>query len=130
MHRLPELYAGLQREPTTFPVQYKGANAPQAWAAGSCFSLLQALIGFQPNAPKNRLYIDPMLPDWLPDLELRDLRVNGGVFDLKLWREGERTAWEVTRGDASVVEYHSFARGPRLWVADGDSAAPDRTTAA
>jgi glycogen debranching enzyme len=123
MHRLPELYAGLKREPTTFPVQYKGANAPQAWAAGSCFSLLQALVGFQPNAPKNRLYIDPMLPDWLPDLELRDLSVNGGVFDLKLWREGPDTRWKVTRGDASVVEYHSFHRGPRLWVADGETSA-------
>jgi len=122
MHRLPELYAGLQRETTTFPVQYKGANAPQAWAAGSCFSLLQTILGFQPNAPKNRLYIDPMLPDWLPDLELRDLRVNGGVFDIKLWRDGADTKWEVTRGDTSVVERRSFARGPRLWVADGEDA--------
>jgi glycogen debranching enzyme len=129
MHRMPELYAGLQRDPTTFPVQYKGANAPQAWAAGSCFSLLQTLVGFQPNAPKNRLYIDPMLPDWLPDLELRDIRVGSGVFDLKLWREGARTAWEVTRGDPSVVEHHSYARGPKLWKADGEDA-PKATPAA
>jgi glycogen debranching enzyme len=114
MHRLPELYAGLPRAPTTFPVQYKGANAPQAWAAGSCFHLLQTLVGFMPNAPKNQLSIDPILPDWLPDLELRDVRVGEHALDLRLWREGERTAWEVTRGDASVVRRQSYARGPKF----------------
>ena len=33
-HRLPELFAGLAREPASFPVQYLGANVPQAWAPG------------------------------------------------------------------------------------------------
>ncbi|HUO11461.1 MAG TPA: glycogen debranching N-terminal domain-containing protein [Caulobacteraceae bacterium] len=129
MHRLPELYAGLQREPTTFPVQYKGANAPQAWAAGSCFHLLQTFVGFQPNAPKRRLCIDPILPDWLPDLELRDIRVGGGVLDLKLWREGERTAWEVTRGDASMVMQRSYARGPDLLTEDEARGTPEPSEA-
>ncbi|MDQ6735229.1 MAG: amylo-alpha-1,6-glucosidase, partial [Nitrospirota bacterium] len=31
-HRLPELYAGVTRTTETFPVQYLGANVPQAWA--------------------------------------------------------------------------------------------------
>ena len=30
---------------TAFPVQYLGANVPQAWAAGSAFALLQAMLG-------------------------------------------------------------------------------------
>ena len=38
-HQVPELYSGIQRDPTNFPVQYLGANVPQAWAAGSAFSL-------------------------------------------------------------------------------------------
>ena len=37
-HQMPELYAGLERGPTNFPVQYLGANVPQAWAAGSAFA--------------------------------------------------------------------------------------------
>jgi glycogen debranching enzyme len=41
---LPELYAGLHREAANFPVQYRGANVPQAWAAGSVFSLLHAML--------------------------------------------------------------------------------------
>ena len=99
-HRMPELYAGLKRETTSFPVQYKGANVPQAWAAGSCFCLLAALIGFQPDAPAGKLYLDPALPDWMPDLKLKDLRLNAKVFDIDFWREGELTRWKVTRGDA------------------------------
>jgi glycogen debranching enzyme len=115
-HRMPELYAGLKRDPTAFPVQYKGANVPQAWAAGSCFCLLAALVGFQPDAPSGKLYLDPALPDWMPDLKLKDLRLGAKVFDIRFWREGERTHWEVTRGDASMVEARTFARGHNPWA--------------
>ena len=112
-HRLPELYAGLQREPTNFPVQYLGANVPQAWAAGSCFSLLRAMLGFQPDAANGVLYIDPALPDWMPTLELDGLQLGAASFDLKLWRENGRTLWQVTKGDKGVVIQRPFAIGPK-----------------
>jgi glycogen debranching enzyme len=115
-HRMPELYAGLKRDPTTFPVQYKGANVPQAWAAGSCFCLLAALVGFQPDAPSGKLYLDPALPDWMPDLLLKDLRLGAIVFDIRFWRDGERTLWEVIRGDATMVQARPVARGPDFWA--------------
>ena len=35
-----------------FPVQYLGANVPQAWAAGSVFALLQAILGITLDAPR------------------------------------------------------------------------------
>jgi glycogen debranching enzyme len=111
-HRLPELYAGLQREPTNFPVQYRGANVPQAWAAGSCFSLLQAIIGYQPDAPAGKLFIDPALPDWMPTMELSGLRLGDKTIDLSLWREGARTCWKVTKGDQRLVAQRAFASGP------------------
>jgi glycogen debranching enzyme len=122
-HRMPELYAGLERGPTSFPVQYKGANVPQAWAAGSCFALLAVLVGLQPDAPNRKLYLDPKLPDWLPDLRLTDLRLGDKVFDLRFWREGDATSWEVTRGDAKAVEARAFARGPDTWATIGKKAA-------
>ena len=65
LNQLPELYTATQRDETTFPVQYLGANVPQAWAAGSVFTLMQALLGFMPDAPRGKLYVDPQLPDWL-----------------------------------------------------------------
>jgi len=35
---------------------------PQAWAAGSIFYLVQAILGLRGDAPANRLLIDPQLP--------------------------------------------------------------------
>jgi hypothetical protein len=66
--------------------------------------LTQAVLGFLPDAPRNRLYIDPLLPEWLPDLTIRDLRLGKHKFDIRFWREGERTEFEVLNGNASLVE--------------------------
>ena len=103
LNQLPELYAGLHREAASFPVQYLGANVPQAWAAGSVFSMLQAILGMQPDAPHRMLYVDPVLPPWLSDLTVRNLRVGGQVFDIRFWRPGEGTRFEVLKGDPASV---------------------------
>lgn len=94
-YRLPELYAGLNRRPGAFPVQYLGANIPQAWAAGSIFQVMQAVLGLRADAPSNRLYVDPTLPGWLPDLQLMGLTVGTTRLTLRFWREGESSRWEV-----------------------------------
>ena len=104
LNQLPELYTAFERDETTFPVQYIGANVPQAWAAGSAFMLTQAMLGFLPDAPRNKLYIDPSLPMWLPDLAVQDLRVGKHKLDIRFWREGEQTAFDVIRGDPGLVE--------------------------
>jgi glycogen debranching enzyme len=102
---LPELYAGLQRDPTSFPVQYLGANVPQAWAAGTPFMLLpQAMLGLQQDAPRGKLYVDPALPDWLQDVTLTDLRLGRLRFDIRFWREGKNTAFKVLSGKRDAVE--------------------------
>ena len=113
-HRLPELYAGSARTPTNFPVNYKRANAPQAWAAGSCFSFLQAIIGMRADAPSGKLYIDPKLPDWMPEIILKDLRLGENLLHLRFWRTGAATQWEVLGGDASLVIPRSCATGAGL----------------
>jgi glycogen debranching enzyme len=104
LHQLPELYTAFHRDETTFPVQYIGANVPQAWAAGSAFMLMQALLGFLPDAPRNKLYVDPSLPVWLPDLTIQDLRIGKHKFGIHFRREGERTEFEVFNGNAKLVE--------------------------
>jgi glycogen debranching enzyme len=103
-NQLPELYTAFEREETNFPVQYIGANVPQAWAAGSAFMLTQALLGFLPDAPRNKLYIDPWLPYWLPDLAVYDLHIGKHKLDIRFWREREDTAFEVIKGDPKLVE--------------------------
>jgi len=104
LNQLPELYTAFEREETNFPVQYVGANVPQAWAAGSAFMLTQALLGFLPDAPRDKLYIDPSLPKWLPDLAVYDLHLGKHKLDIRFWREGEDTAFEVIKGDPKLVE--------------------------
>jgi glycogen debranching enzyme len=113
-HQMPELYAGIQRSATNFPVQYLGANVPQAWAAGATFAFLQAILGIQPDAPRDRVFLDPSLPDWLPDLLVQDLRVGKRKYDLRFWRDGATSRWEVLQGDASRVDHRDIATGPLL----------------
>jgi glycogen debranching enzyme len=118
LHQMPELYSGVRRDPTNFPVQYLGANVPQAWAAGSAFAFLQTILGFQPDAPRDRLYIDPVLPAWLPDLTVMDLQIGKRNFDLRFWRDGDKTRWEVLKGDHDAVTGRSYASGSSLSTND------------
>ena len=92
-YRLPELYGGIRREPGSFPVQYLGANVPQAWAAGSVFHLLRAILGLEANAHTRTLYVDPVLPRWLPEVTLHNLRVA---------QQGHHRLARNTRPSASV----------------------------
>jgi glycogen debranching enzyme len=105
-YRLPELYAGVEKEPGTFPVPYIEANVPQAWAAASVFQILQALLGLQADAPNNCLHVDPYLPEWLSELTLRRVEVGKALVDLRFWRDGESTKWDATvqEGDVEVKQ--------------------------
>src|SRR5215469_4970951 len=78
-------------------------------AAGSVFMLTQALLGFLPAAPHDKLYVDPYLPAWLPDLTVHDLRIGKHMLDIRFWREGEQTAFEVIKGDHKLVELRNVA---------------------
>jgi glycogen debranching enzyme len=103
--RMPELFGGTERRPNGFPVPYPDANIPQAWAAGSILLLIRILLGLEANAPQQQLIVQPMLPEWLPDLELTNLRVGSATVALRFWREGEQTSWEATdvKGDLNVA---------------------------
>jgi len=110
LNQLPELYAGLQRDSASFPVQYLGANVPQAWAAGTPFMLLQAILGIKQDAPRGKLYVDPALPPWLPDVTLTDLRLGRQRFDIRFWRDGKESNFKVLAGRSEAVERRSVAR--------------------
>jgi glycogen debranching enzyme len=114
MHRMPELYAGTARQAGSFPVRYRGANVPQGWAAGSIFSLLQAMLGFQPDAPGGMLYIDPVLPEWMPNLTVRNLQVGKTTFDITFSRQGEATGYDVVAGPADRVSRRPMTEWARL----------------
>jgi glycogen debranching enzyme len=105
--RLPEVFAGLTRDEGSFPVQYLGANVPQAWASGAIVHLIGALLGLEPDAANRRLRLRPTLPDWLDEIELTNLRVGDASANLRVTRDGvsveDRTgALDISVGSAEA----------------------------
>ena len=54
-YQLPEVFAGLARAETPFPIAYPTAARPQAWAAGTPVLLLQLLLGLAARPRRHRL---------------------------------------------------------------------------
>ncbi len=84
--RLPELFSGLPRVSASFPVPYLGANVPQAWAAGSVFRFVAILCGLHAtvDADGSKLYVNPALPPWMPEISIRNLRLGTGSLAIHL----------------------------------------------
>jgi glycogen debranching enzyme len=109
--RVPELFSGHARTPEQpFPALYPQGNSPQAWSSSALFQIVQALLGLYPYAPLRALLLDPHLPEWLPSLTLRGLRVGDAAVDLRFERDSAgRTDYRVleTRGTLHVVRQPS-----------------------
>jgi hypothetical protein len=71
--------------------------------------LLQAMLGLRQDAPNGKLFVDPALPDWLPDVTLIDLRLGKQRFDIRFWRDGKTTVYKVLKGVRGAVERTSIA---------------------
>jgi glycogen debranching enzyme len=85
-HQLPEVFAGLPRAETPFPIAYPTAARPQAWAAGTPILLLQVLLGLQPNRNLHMLesLALPELPSWAGSLRLSGVRAFERQWDVRL----------------------------------------------
>ncbi len=104
--RLPELFCGYPQTERNQVIPYPVACSPQAWAAGSVFQLLQAMVNLVPDAPNNCLrVIDPMLPEALETLSFRNLRVGSTVLDLEFERTDGTTSCRAVnkRGNLRVL---------------------------
>lgn len=104
LHRLPELFGGHPRDGEhPFPGIYPNANSPQAWSASAVFCLLQAMLGLYPYAPLKMLVVDPHLPEWLPEITLRDLRVGRARVTLRFTRRRDgRTSYRVVDREGTL----------------------------
>jgi glycogen debranching enzyme len=95
-YQLPEVFAGMPRTETRFPIAYPTAARPQAWAAGTPVLLLQLLLGLRPDRRQSTLEtVAPKdLPAWAGSLRLSGVRAFDRHWDIRL-QEG----WvEVTPG--------------------------------
>jgi glycogen debranching enzyme len=106
LHRLPELFCGFARRPGESPTQYPVSCAPQAWASGAVFLLLQACLGLEVYGHEKKLvFSSPLLPEALREVTIRDLRVGEASVDLVLSRRDGDVGVNVLRreGEVSVV---------------------------
>ena len=106
LNRLPELFCGLDRRAREGPTLYPVACAPQAWAAGAVFLLLQSCLGLSLSAEKKQIRLDgPHLPEAIPELWIRDLRVGDAHADLFLERRSHLVRLQILdkRGEIEVI---------------------------
>jgi glycogen debranching enzyme len=104
--RLPELWCGFARDRRyrSTPAQYPVSCSPQAWAAGSAFMLLQALLGLEADAFAGVVRLRPVLPNWLGEVSFRNLRVAGRQVDFDVVREGHRLLVHVVDDGGLHIE--------------------------
>ncbi|HET7182237.1 MAG TPA: glycogen debranching N-terminal domain-containing protein [Candidatus Limnocylindrales bacterium] len=126
-NRLPELFSGLGRDRGAFPVPYLGASAPQAWAAASVFRFVAILCGIHATVTtegERQLYVNPALPDWLPELTITHLRAGRGAMSLRFQADeveelSNSTGYRLVRAPAPRRAPPPLRRGSRR------SAAPE-----
>jgi glycogen debranching enzyme len=103
LHRLPELFCGFARRAGESPTLYPVACAPQAWAAGAAFLLLQACLGVSVLGFEQKLLFSrPVLPEFLDQITMRRLRVGKASVDLSLTRSEHRVYIDALRKDGDV----------------------------
>jgi glycogen debranching enzyme len=106
LRRLPELFCGFARRPGSGPTGYPVACIPQAWSSASVFAMVGAMLGisFDPAARQIR-FMQPVLPAWLPQITLTNLRLGEALIDLVLRRSQDGVALHVLRrhGELDLV---------------------------
>jgi glycogen debranching enzyme len=103
LHRLPELLCGFHRRSEEGPTLYPVACAPQAWAAGAVYLLLQASLGMEIDAERQRItFCRAVLPESIERLSLTNLTIVDARVDLLLERHGNDVAVSVLRRDGHV----------------------------
>ena len=102
-HRLPELFCGFRRRTGQAPTLYPVACAPQAWASGAIFMLLESCLGLTVLGSQQKvIFSDPFLPSALNDVSIRNLKVGNAVIDLLATRHEGDVGINVMRRDGPV----------------------------
>ncbi len=96
LRRLPELFCGFARQRSRGPTFYPVACMPQAWAAAAPLFMLQSCLGLGFDPAGLRItFEEPVLPDFLGEVMLRNLVLNGGSVDVALRRSGAQIVVDV-----------------------------------
>src|SRR5262249_15861993 len=118
-YRIPECVGGYARGEHPVPGAYPRANTPQLWNATAFPLVLQALLGLLPLAAAETLVLDRALPEWVPELIVRDLRVGAASVALRFWRDDAgASTWEILhkRGTLHIVRQPPFESVLATWT--------------
>lgn len=96
--RLPELFAGLDRDELPVPVSYPASCSPQAWSAAAPLLLLRSLLRLEPDLPRGRLQIAATLPPDAGPLTVRGVRLGSGRIDIVVAADGQVTVEGLPAG--------------------------------
>ncbi len=103
LHRMPELFCGFPRRPGEGPTAYPVSCSPQSWSAGAVLLLIQASLGLEVRAlEKKVVFTNPILPEFLTDIRIQNLRVGDASLDLSLTRHEHDVGINVLRRDGPV----------------------------
>jgi glycogen debranching enzyme len=105
LRRLPELFCGFQRQRNRGPTLYPVACSPQAWAAATPFSLIEAALGLEidPMAGQVRFF-SPLLPSFVDEVTLRRLRIGAATADIRVRRTGNDLSLEILNSRGSKLQ--------------------------
>ncbi len=106
LHRLPELLCGFSRRGGEFPTLYPVACAPQAWAAGAVYLLLEATLAMRIDAAAKRVHFSrATLPEAVEWLQITDLAVGDAIVDVLVERHLHGVVVTVLRrhGDLEIA---------------------------
>jgi glycogen debranching enzyme len=97
-HRLPELFCGFSRSPGKGPTLYPVACAPQAWAAGAVYLVLQSCLGLSVHAAESRICLTyPCLPESIQAVRIENLCVSGNSVDFEVVRNAQSVSVNILR---------------------------------
>ncbi|MFE2375120.1 glycogen debranching N-terminal domain-containing protein [Streptomyces sp. NPDC059398] len=97
-HRLPEMYAGVQRTEGGVPLPHPAACRPAAVSAAAGIHLLTSLVGIRPDAPAGTVALRPMSSAPLGAIRLSGLRVTEEPFSVRVSRLGLGMVEEAAAG--------------------------------
>lgn len=102
--RMPELFSGFDRRKGFGPTAYPVACSPQAWAVGSVFLMIQALLGLSIDAKKRTIYFDqPYLPKYFDSLTVKNLIVDpSNTVSFKVFKRADTVEVELLSQNANV----------------------------
>jgi hypothetical protein len=70
------------------------------------------MLGLQPFAPLRMLFVDPFLPEWLPEITLSDMQVGDAKLTIRFYRTSNgHSGYEVLEKNGSL----HVVRQPSPW---------------